>query len=126
MKRIETLLQKELKKPLALEPLFQLENQSIQNAIALIDDIFYEIEPKAFVFEKNQIQLFNTSISDEQYSRIFYAIFRMAQEVEHLDGDKKVALDNWTNEYYSNNFSLIYIAEKCCNLYKFKHIVPSA
>lgn len=124
VKRIESLLQNELKKPLALEPLFQLERQSIQNAIALIDNIFYEIEPKVFIFDKKQVHLFNTNISDEQYSKIFYTIFRMSQEVDHLNGDKQIAIDSWTKEYYSNNFSLVYIAEKCCNLYKFRRLVP--
>lgn len=96
-----------------LEPLFKVEKNDISAAFKIVDHVFVELYPLNFRFQYNELFSEGKLISDEQYRDIFYCIAKMASEYLTRGYNKSDALSDWQTVYFSNNTSLLYIAEKC-------------
>lgn len=92
-----------------LEPLFQLEKSSMEDAYFIIDDMF-----NAFNISANESESsVKTLLTDVQYNAVFHHLRIMMKDFCRYDYNKKAVIEHWKTIYHIINPILLYIAEKC-------------
>ena len=124
IKRLRAILEKELSGFYALKPLFDMEQQNLRKTTRLIDNIFMELASDVFQPLNAYAPHYNTVLPDEQYNMLFHEIFIMKNEFNKPEyrADKEKVIEHWQEKYFWQGYSLMYIAEKCSEIYRSYHI----
>lgn len=116
--RLDSYLKAQLAPYYALKPLISLAKQDYETAALFIDYVF-AVKIDTGLFSVPELPgSFSVPVSELEYNKITKQLADMANDIIDRRGNKLQVLEIWKKRYHTDSHCLMYIAEKCCFIYK--------
>lgn len=119
--RLKEHIEKVLGNYFALKPLFLLARDNEKAAFRIIDDIFTQIAWDTYGTSASTPSVYYKDyMTESEYHKTFYIITLMLNDAKSTKDDKHTLISKWESEYQDTNVCLLYIAEKCFTVLRFR------